>query len=301
MGRRATVRHGMAGRSCRPSLGPMVVIRLRRAARAPRRADPCEPCVLRRPRRRSHAVVALADATPVGTASLAPGDRVHALRDAGARDSPRGPLPAGALLRMALRIGGPLRARRTSVPGSVTHSRPRTHECPPVETDRVPTLPTKTRPAGRVAEDDGKPLWFSQEHRVPRRSRQPKFPRNRDSVIHDRRDTDRERGWLGYEAATVLARVQLARGRAEDASTFYSASGIEGLVMPAVVSEAFLVEAEVRLDLGEVEVARAVLRDGRDRIVRIAATVPDPAPPSSFLALEANARRLALASKWLGD
>jgi tetratricopeptide (TPR) repeat protein len=108
--------------------------------------------------------------------------------------------------------------------------------------------------------------------------------------------------WLSFEAATVLARVHLARGRPADALPFEAAAGIARMVPPNVVSDAFLVEAEVRHALGQVEAARTLLRDSRDRILKTAAAIEDAAARASYLAgVKANARTLELAREWLGD
>jgi len=108
--------------------------------------------------------------------------------------------------------------------------------------------------------------------------------------------------WLSYQASAILARVHLARGRPADALSLDASGGMDGIVNQSVVSQAFLVAAEARHALGQVDAARSLVRGSRERILRLAATIDDPAVRASYLGnVEANARTLERAREWLGD
>jgi tetratricopeptide (TPR) repeat protein len=103
-------------------------------------------------------------------------------------------------------------------------------------------------------------------------------------------------------AATTLAAVQLAQGRAKEAlGTVEATMGLYEALRAFGFKGAFarLVYAEALLATGEVEAASAMLSAGRERLLAEAARVGDPKMRRSFLrSVPEHARTLELLSEW---
>jgi hypothetical protein len=102
-------------------------------------------------------------------------------------------------------------------------------------------------------------------------------------------------------AALTLA--ELRRGRPAEALEL-SIKGLDGesrTPWPTLGSLLRLLHAEALHDLGHTEAARVAIREARDRVLRISATLDDePMLRESYLAdIDANARTLKRASEWL--
>jgi hypothetical protein len=101
----------------------------------------------------------------------------------------------------------------------------------------------------------------------------------------------------------ALARIELLRGRAAEALVL-AEQGLEQLTSswPALVSTLQVVRAEALRALGRADDARAAIREGRERILRISATIADPELRDSFVTnVHFNARVLSLAHEWLDE
>jgi hypothetical protein len=110
-----------------------------------------------------------------------------------------------------------------------------------------------------------------------------------------------------YQAGALgaLAAAALHRGQPADALAFAD-RGLEaamaGLRSPGVESTLHLVRGEALQGLGRIQDAQAAIRDARDRILTLAATIEDADLRESYLTnVDANARTLKLAREWLGD
>ncbi|HZF53728.1 MAG TPA: protein kinase [Polyangiaceae bacterium] len=106
----------------------------------------------------------------------------------------------------------------------------------------------------------------------------------------------------GAAAATTLAAVQLAQGRAKEAlETVEATMGLYEALRAFGFKGGFarLVYAEALLATGEVESATAMLSAGRERLLAEAARVTDPKMRRSFLrSVPEHARTLELLSEW---
>jgi tetratricopeptide (TPR) repeat protein len=106
-------------------------------------------------------------------------------------------------------------------------------------------------------------------------------------------------------ALAALAVVELRRGRATEAVQL-AEQGL-GLAarggVPFTGSVLYLTRAEALRCVCKTGDSNAAIRDARDRVLRIAATLErDPALRDSFLTrVDANGRTLSLAREWLGD
>jgi hypothetical protein len=106
-------------------------------------------------------------------------------------------------------------------------------------------------------------------------------------------------------ALGTLALIALHNGQPAEALTF----ALRGLEADARTPNPWggsilrLARAEALCALGRTDDAHAAIREARDRIVRIAATLDDdPALRTSYLTdVVVNARTLQLADEWLGD
>jgi tetratricopeptide (TPR) repeat protein len=102
----------------------------------------------------------------------------------------------------------------------------------------------------------------------------------------------------------VLGSLAMRRGSPEEALS-YAERGLEslGARMQHDLSFLYLMRAEALQALGRTADARAAIRDARDHILRIAATLDgDPDLRGSFLTqIDTNERTLDLARQWLGE
>ncbi|HEU5057002.1 MAG TPA: tetratricopeptide repeat protein, partial [Kofleriaceae bacterium] len=104
-------------------------------------------------------------------------------------------------------------------------------------------------------------------------------------------------------ALAALARVELARGRADGALALTrraigEAEALGGLESGEAVM--YLTHAEALWESGAHEEARAAIRFARDRIESLAARITDPVLRSAYREkVEENARTIALAAEWL--
>jgi tetratricopeptide (TPR) repeat protein len=105
-------------------------------------------------------------------------------------------------------------------------------------------------------------------------------------------------------ASGALALVELRRGRAADALAFaeHAIDAESRAPWPSIGSTLTLTRAEALHALGRVDDARAAIREGRDRVLRIAGTLDgSPGLRESYLTnIDANVRMLELAGEWLG-
>jgi len=106
-------------------------------------------------------------------------------------------------------------------------------------------------------------------------------------------------------ALITLARVALHRRQPSDALAFAergwkaSASGVRWLQNESLLH---LVRAEALRTLGRAQDAADAIREARDRILGVAATLDDPELRASYVTkVAANARTLQLAREWLGE
>ncbi len=106
-------------------------------------------------------------------------------------------------------------------------------------------------------------------------------------------------------ALIALAMVALHRGQPSDALAFAergwkaSASGVRWLQSESKLN---LVRAEALRTLGRTQDAADAIREARERILGIAATLDDPGLRASYVTkVAANARTLQLAREWLGE
>ena len=110
-----------------------------------------------------------------------------------------------------------------------------------------------------------------------------------------------------YQAGALgaLAAVALRRGDPMNAlacATRGLEAAMSGVRAPGVESTLHLLRVEALQALGRADDAHAAVREARDRILVIAATLDDPELRSSYLTnVDANARTLKLAREWLGD
>jgi hypothetical protein len=106
-------------------------------------------------------------------------------------------------------------------------------------------------------------------------------------------------------ALGTMALMELRDGHAADALMLAS-RGLEAdarTPFPWTGSMLRLARAEALHALGRTDDAHAAIREARDRVLRIAATLDgDPELRASYLInIVANARTLKLAGEWLGD
>jgi tetratricopeptide (TPR) repeat protein len=104
-------------------------------------------------------------------------------------------------------------------------------------------------------------------------------------------------------AFSALARIELARGSPDRAIEFVE-HGFAAAHASLPLEKAFLhlLRAEALHALGKPDQARIAIRDARDRVLRMAATLADPASRARYLSdIDANVRTLALAREWLGE
>jgi tetratricopeptide (TPR) repeat protein len=110
-------------------------------------------------------------------------------------------------------------------------------------------------------------------------------------------------GMIPFEsiAHATLASVLLARGRANESL----AAADRALAFPVIHGIFFdnvsLVRSEALAAIGRTEDARGVLREARDRLLRIAATLEVDDRASYLTNVDANVRILARASEWLEE
>jgi hypothetical protein len=104
-------------------------------------------------------------------------------------------------------------------------------------------------------------------------------------------------------AFAAVASQELSGGRPERALDFVErglTASNAGLPLEKTILH--LVRAQAMHALGKTDQARAAIRDARDRVLRLAATLDEPAVRARCLAnIDANVRTLSLAREWLGE
>jgi tetratricopeptide (TPR) repeat protein len=106
-------------------------------------------------------------------------------------------------------------------------------------------------------------------------------------------------------ALAILAHVALHRGQPAEALSL-AELGLHppssGTRLLSVESFLYVTRAEALHALGRMPDAHAAIREARERIVSIAATLEDPEMRTSYVTnIDSNARTLALAREWLGE